>query len=122
MSKLGAGPDLAAAALAKLKAAHELVMASGGNRQTRMAYHLGALMAREQLVAQDPAAARRLLLSVAGVTSMSVSACVDVLCWKKSRSKSVPDAEGSFCVLHYFIWHPRDDSAFSAERGTLVSL
>ncbi|KAK9904998.1 hypothetical protein WJX75_007420 [Coccomyxa subellipsoidea] len=67
VSKLGAGPDLAAAALAKLKAAHELVMASGGNRQTRMAYHLGALMAREQLVAQDPAAARRLLLSVAGI-------------------------------------------------------
>jgi len=71
VSKIGAGDDLSAAALAKLKAAHELVMASsagGGSaaRQTRLAYHIGALMAREQLVAKDPAAARRLLLSVAG--------------------------------------------------------
>ncbi|BDA49831.1 probable trafficking protein particle complex subunit 11 at N-terminal half [Coccomyxa sp. Obi] len=69
VSKLGAGDDLAAVALAKLQSAHELLMASPGGktRQTRMAYHLGALMAREHLVAQNPAAARSMLLSVAGI-------------------------------------------------------
>ena len=68
---MGAGDDLAAVALARLQSAHELLMASPGGkaRQTRMAYHLGALMAREHLVAQNPAAARSMLLSVAGVHS-----------------------------------------------------
>ena len=41
-------------------------MRTGDARRTRLAYQLGALMAREQLVAQDPASARRLLQSVAG--------------------------------------------------------
>lgn len=72
-SEIGAGGDLSAAALEKLKAAHEHVMATGGNRQTRLAYQLGALMAREQLVAQDPTAARRLLLSVAGVQRLGLT-------------------------------------------------
>ena len=49
-----------------------MVMRAGdGARLTRLAYQLGALMAREQLVAQDPASARRLLQSVAGQTSMA---------------------------------------------------
>ena len=61
-----AAPSLAAAALDKLKQVHELIMHAGDARQTRLAYQLGALMAREQLVAQDPASARRLLQSVAG--------------------------------------------------------
>ena len=61
-----AAPALAGAALDKLKQAHELIMRAGDSRQTRLAYQLGALMAREQLVAQDPASARRLLQSVAG--------------------------------------------------------
>ena len=61
-----AAPSLAAAALDKLKRVHELIMHAGDARQTRLAYQLGALMAREQLVAQDPASARRLLQSVAG--------------------------------------------------------
>ena len=61
-----AAPALAGAALEKLKQAHELIMREGNSRQTRLAYQLGALMAREQLVAQDPASARRLLQSVAG--------------------------------------------------------
>lgn len=43
-----------------------MVMRAGDARPTRLAYQLGALMAREQLVAQDPASARRLLQSVAG--------------------------------------------------------
>lgn len=64
-----AAPTLAAAALDKLKQAHELIMRARDARQTRLAYQLGALMAREQLVAQDPASARRLLQSVAGSTS-----------------------------------------------------
>ena len=67
-----AAPALATAALDKLKQAHEMVMRAGdGARLTRLAYQLGALMAREQLVAQDPASARRLLQSVAGQTSMA---------------------------------------------------
>ncbi len=61
-----AAPTLASAALDKLKQAHELIMRAGDARQTRLAYQLGALMAREQLVAQDPASARRLLQSVTG--------------------------------------------------------
>lgn len=75
---MGAGDDLAAVALAKLQSAHELLMASPGGktRQTRMAYHLGALMAREHLVAQNPAAARSMLLSVAGARS-----CISPLLW-----------------------------------------
>ena len=64
--KASAAPALAGAALDKLKQAHELIMREGNSRQTRLAYQLGALMAREQLVAQDPASARRLLQSVAG--------------------------------------------------------
>ena len=72
VSSTGAGGDLAGAALAALRAAHELVAArsgaAGGGRgsQTRLAYQLGAHMAREQLVAQDPGSARSILLSVAG--------------------------------------------------------
>ena len=65
--EVAAAPALATAALDKLKQAHEMVMRAGdGARLTRLAYQLGALMAREQLVAQDPASARRLLQSVAG--------------------------------------------------------
>lgn len=67
-----AAPALATAALDKLKQAHEMVMRAGDDaRLTRLAYQLGALMAREQLVAQDPASARRLLQSVAGQASMA---------------------------------------------------
>lgn len=66
--EVAAAPVLAGAALEKLKQAHEMVMRAGGGdaRLTRLAYQLGALMAREQLVAQDPASARRLLQSVSG--------------------------------------------------------
>ena len=66
--EVAAAPALAGAALEKLKQAHEMVMRAGGGdaRLTRLAYQLGALMAREQLVAQDPASARRLLQSVSG--------------------------------------------------------
>jgi enoyl reductase-like protein len=55
-----------AAALARLAQAHDLVARDGGSRQGRLAYHLAALMAREHLIADDAAAARRLLDSVAG--------------------------------------------------------
>lgn len=76
VSSVGAGGDLAGAALAALRAAHELVAtrpggAGGRGSQTRLAYQLGAHMAREQLVAQDPASARRILLSVAGAPGCS---------------------------------------------------
>jgi len=71
-----AAPALAGAALDKLKQAHELIMRAGDSRQTRLAYQLGALMAREQLVAQDPASARRLLQSVAG---RAVGHCAEAL-------------------------------------------
>ena len=71
-----AAPALAGAALDKLKQAHELIMRAGDSRQTRLAYQLGALMAREQLVAQDPASARRLLQSVAGT---AVGQCAGAL-------------------------------------------
>lgn len=54
-----------AVALERLRAAHE-VYRRGGSRSMRLSYHIGALMAREQLVADDPASARRLLDSVAG--------------------------------------------------------
>ena len=66
--EVAAAPALAGAALEKLKQAHEMVMRAGGGdtRLTRLAYQLGAQMAREQLVAQDPASARRLLQSVSG--------------------------------------------------------
>eukprot|EP00884_Botryococcus_braunii_P005388 jgi/Botrbrau1/14850/Bobra.0326s0004.1 len=53
-------------ALERLRAAHE-VYSRGGPRSLRLSYHIGALMAREQLVADDPASARRLLDSVAGI-------------------------------------------------------
>lgn len=82
MSQAGeasAAPSLAAAALDKLKQAHELIMHAGDARQTRLAYQLGALMAREQLVAQDPSSARRLLQSVAGSTCSVMQLCCTLL-------------------------------------------
>ena len=72
---------LAAAALEKLKQAHELIMRAGDARQTRLAYQLGALMAREQLVAQDPASARRLLQSVAGSSHAAVLRSIAFTVW-----------------------------------------
>lgn len=60
------GGEHSARALARLQAAHDLVARDGGGRQGRLAYHLAALMAREHLIANDAAAARRLLDSVAG--------------------------------------------------------
>lgn len=62
------GGEHSARALARLQAAHDLVARDGGGRQGRLAYHLAALMAREHLIANDAAAARRLLDSVAGGT------------------------------------------------------
>ncbi len=55
-----------AQALERLRAAHD-VYSRGGPRSLRLAYHIGALMAREHLVADDPASARKLLDSVAGM-------------------------------------------------------
>lgn len=71
--EVAAAPALAGAALEKLKQAHEMVMRAGPGdaRLTRLSYQLGALMAREQLVAQDPASARRLLQSVSGKSAAS---------------------------------------------------
>ena len=60
------GAEHSARALARLQQAHDLVARDGGGRQGRLAYHLAALMAREHLIANDAAAARRLLDSVAG--------------------------------------------------------
>ena len=60
-------------------------MHAGDARQTRLAYQLGALMAREQLVAQDPASARRLLQSVAGCAS---SGCAALCCEQRTLSSA----------------------------------
>ena len=52
-------------AISLLTAAHELIKGSG-QRNTRLLHHLGALMAREHLAAEDVGNATRLLESVAG--------------------------------------------------------
>ncbi|KAK9839808.1 hypothetical protein WJX81_003235 [Elliptochloris bilobata] len=61
------GAEHTARALARLQQAHDLVARDSGGRQGGLAYHLAALMAREHLIANDAAAARRLLDSVAGM-------------------------------------------------------
>ena len=69
------GPELTARALARLQQASDLVARDGGGRQGRLAYHLAALMAREHLIANDAAAAQRLLDCVAGAETGSANLC-----------------------------------------------
>ena len=56
---------------------------AGDARLTRLSYQLGALMAREQLVAQDPASARRLLQSVSGKSPASTLYPMHLLCCRR---------------------------------------
>ena len=57
-------------AISLLTAAHELIKGSG-QQSTRLLHHLGALMAREHLAAEDVGNATRLLESVAGQHSIN---------------------------------------------------
>lgn len=67
-------------AISLLTAAHELIKGSG-QRSTRLLHHLGALMAREHLAAEDVGNATRLLESVAGRHSIIASAPVHNRCY-----------------------------------------
>ena len=60
-------------AISLLTAAHELIKGSG-QQSTRLLHHLGALMAREHLAAEDVGNATRLLESVAGQHSTNALA------------------------------------------------
>ena len=60
----------AKAAIAMLTAAHELYK-RGSQRANRLMYHIGGLLAREHLAAEDLDSAQKLLEAVAGKPSCS---------------------------------------------------
>ena len=73
-------------AISLLTAAHELIKASG-QQSTRLLHHLGALMAREHLAAEDVGNATRLLESVAGQHNTNALAPAHGCCYGGQAGK-----------------------------------
>ncbi len=65
----------AKAAIAMLTTAHELYK-RGSQRANRLIYHIGALLAREHLAAEDVDTAQKLLHSIAGEPAVVVMPCL----------------------------------------------
>ena len=92
-------------AISLLTAAHELIKGSG-QQSTRLLHHLGALMAREHLAAEDVGNAARLLESVAGQHGITAMAPAHKFCCPgQATSKYLRNSSTGWAKVHVYRYY-----------------